>query len=224
MINTTLKMAVVGLATTLIMPTVSFAQDWTDKEKHIIGQHPSDSQARQTAIETLLRERGVSEKSIEDRAESLTKKFNKENGLEARFSNKSFEEAQAAKLNNLGDKTGSQKYQDDRLKMFTRADWNSIKDHPTAEARKSAINALQQERGIENPSVSAPELLGAFLSEEKRLKVLAEEKKKAEELAKKQAEELAKKQTNDKKDSSKDIKMDTQSEKKALENGWKKKA
>ena len=222
------KMAVTALTTTVLVPTlfmpnVALAQDWSDKEKHIISQHPADSQARQTAIETLLRERGVDEKSIEDRAESLTKKFNDENGLEARFSNKSFEEVQGDKLNNLDGKT--QKYEDSRLKMFTRADWNAIKIHPTAEARKSAIQTLQQERGIANPSISAPELLGAFLGEEKRLQVL-EEKKKAEELAKKKAEELAQKQaekgeTDSKdQDSSKSKKLDKETEKKAIENGW----
>ena len=216
----TLTLAVTALSTTLFMPT--FAQNWTDKEKHIIGQHPADSQARQTAIETLLRERGVDEKSIEDRAESLTKKFNDENGLEAKFSNKSFEETLGDKLDH---KTGKHKYEDTRLKMFTRADWNVIKEHPTAEARKSAVQALQQERGITNPSISAAELLGVFLSEEKRIAVLEEKaKKEAEEKAKQEAEKLAqnKSESEQKQGDSKSKKLDRKAEDRALKSGWKK--
>ena len=222
----TLTLAVTALSTTLLMPNMALANDFTAEQIMQMSQHPTP-EARDTAIKSVLREKGVSEDQIEDKVKELRDQF----GL-----TEDYEPADGFKdpAKELADKTHdpskypnskSQTYKDTRLKMFTRADWNVIKKHPTAEARKTAVQVLQQERGITNPSISAAELLGVFLSEEKRIAVLEEKaKKEAEEKAKKQAEKLAqnKSKSGQKQDDSKAKKLDRQAEDKALKSGWKK--
>lgn len=219
------KIIVSALATHLLLGSVAHAQNPPQQ------QPPEDPPERQ-ALNRLLETGGPElKKNLDDMMQKMSEKdflkhvHNNVDKIKERFPDKGFKQNPDMNLDSISDNGKPPKFEDPRLKMFTLADWNAIRKAPDAESRKTHIQEMQKKLGIENPSVSAAELLGAFLNEEKRFKVLVE--KKAEEKAKEKekAEKLAKnKDEPDTKDSPKDEKLDTGAEKKALKSGWKTKS
>ena len=179
----------------LSVPTLTFAESGlTPEQEGIVGEHPTP-EARRTALENLAQDpnSGISLSDIDSKYSGII-------SGETELSSK------------LSKTQNTETFEDNRLKVFTKADWNMIKEHPTATARKTAIETIQKEKGISEPTVSSAELLGAFLQEEKNaLKVIEERKKKEAE------EKLAK----EKEKSDNGEKLEKQEVKSLVKNGWK---
>ena len=222
-----LKVMVSALATPMLLGGMSYAQN--------LPKPPEDSPERKALNRLLEQASPELQKNLDDMMQKMSEKdflknvHDNADKLQAKFPSGGFKQTPDMNVDSLGKDGEPPKFEDPRIKMFTVAQWNTIRKAPNAESRKTHIMEMQKKLGIKNPSISAAELLGAFLNEEKRFTVLLEKQaeEKAAEKAKQESEKLAKNKDRPdtkggKESNSQDKELDKEAEKKALQNGWKK--